>query len=153
MEQRLNDILRGLEIINDKPLYDLLLIESKKSNNDSISIKRRYAKLSFDNSVKYFVNPKYFENKKKLRMAVYSIIKSAFKEYRYSEKENIEILLNDNSYLNKVKGVKKELEEAYSLMGTDAGFYEVPFLGNALQFSVQKLAVRSVNNSVLKEYI
>lgn len=162
MEQQLRDILINTsensveelnKLINEKPLYDLLVIATKRNGSDSVSINRKYAKLYTNNSVGYCINPRYFENNNKLRRAVYSIIKSAFKDYKRSEKENIEILLNCNYQADRVTGIKNKLEESYGFNGTDAGVYEVPLLGEAVEFSRKKLSVKAINGSALKEYI
>ena len=137
----------------DNSLYDLLLTAAKRSGNDSVSINRKYAKFSFGSSVKYCINPKYFENDNKLRRVVYSIIKGAFRDYKSSGKGNIEILLNYGYQADKVNKIKKELEESYGFRGTEAGFYEVPVLGEALEFSVKKLSVKAIAGSAVKEYI
>lgn len=159
MEQQLNDLLDEREqafeelgkFTNEKPLYNLLATAGKRMDNTKVSINRKYARLYTSNSVKYCINPKYFENDNKLRRVVYSIIKSAFRDYKHSENGNIEILLDYNYQADKVKGIKTELEEGYGFRGTDAGFYEVPILGEALEFSVKKLSVKAITGSALKE--
>ncbi|MCW1295503.1 MAG: hypothetical protein OH338_00885 [Candidatus Parvarchaeota archaeon] len=157
MEQRLNDLLMNADESAikelDKPLYDLLLTAAKRSGNGSVNINRRYAKFSMGNSVKYCINPKYFENYNKLRRVVYSIIKSAFRDYNQGGKENIEILLNYGYQADKVNEVKNELEESYGFRGTEAGFYEVPVLGEALEFSMKNMSVKALASSAVKEYI
>ena len=161
MEQQLRDILMNGnkcsaeeldKLLNEKSLY-YLLVNTARNSNSSISITRKYARFYTDNSAEYCLNPKYFENNNKLRRAVYSIVKSAFKDYSSMRKENIEILLNHDYQADKVKEIKNDLEEAYSLIGTDAGMYEVPVLGDALQFSVKKLSVKAIKDGALTEYI
>ncbi|MGC8533009.1 MAG: hypothetical protein ACP5MV_00015 [Candidatus Parvarchaeum sp.] len=162
MEQKLNDLLtdkneqavEGLDKLKDEaPLYNLLADAAKRKGNASVIVNRKYAKLYTEDSVKYCINPKYFENENRLRRLVYSIIKNAFKEQKYSEKENTEILLNYNHQADKVLRIKTELEESYGFRGTDSGFYEVPVLGEAVEFSVKKLSVRAITLQELKEYI
>lgn len=164
MEQSLHDILMNAgkqaakalnNILEEKPLYDLLEDARKKGSKEALSINRKYAKLFTGNSVKYCINPEYLKikNVNKLKRVVYSVIQNAFKEYERGEKENIEILLNYGYQAEKIKGLKKGLEESYGFRGTDAGFYEVPVLGKALDFSVKNLSVKAVRPDSLKEYI
>jgi hypothetical protein len=161
MEQQLRDILiKGNKcsaeeldkLLNKKSIYELTVNASRNSNS-SISINRKYAKLYTANSIEYCLNPKYLENESKLKRVVYSIVKSAFKDYSRTRNENIEILLNYNYQADKVKKIKNELEETYSFIGTDAGFYEVPILEKALEFSIKNLSIKSINASLITEYI
>jgi len=158
MEQQLRDILMKENkcsaeeldrLLMEKSLYEILVNNAR--NDNSINISRKYAKLYTSNSVEYCLNPNYFKNDNKLRRAVYSVIKSAFKDYNSIGKENIEILLNYDYQAAKVKEIKSELEEAYRFIGTDAGFYEVSLLGIAKDFSIKNISVKSIEGNLLTE--
>ena len=101
----------------------------------------------------YIINPKYFERDKTLSRAIYSVICDAFSNYRHGKAENTEILVDNYSDVERIKRIKKELEEIYAFRGTDAGFYEVPLLGDALSFSINKLSVKAANAGSLQKDI
>ncbi len=133
-------------------LYDLLADTQIEKRKGAVTINRKYGRLFIDNSVKYCINPEYFEKNSKLKKVVYSVIKNAFKYHTYKGKENIEIFLNSEDEADMVKRVKDELEETYCFRGTDAGFYEMPFLGEAVDFSTKNLSIKVMPASLIKGY-
>lgn len=137
----------------EKSLYELLTASKNNKAMNNLDITRRYSRLLIDNSVKYSINPKYFEKDSKLKKAVYSIIQSAFKDYTRNGRENFEIYLKNDYEVDRVKKVKEEIEETYCFRGTDAGFYEVPLLGEAVDFSIKNISVKVLPISLIKEYL
>lgn len=137
----------------EKSLYELLTASKNNKAMNNLDITRRYSRLLIDNSVKYSINPKYFEKDSKLKKAVYSIIQSAFKDYTRNGRENFEIYLKNDYEVDRVKKVKEEIEGTYCFRGTDAGFYEVPLLGEAVDFSIKNISVKVLPISLIKEYL
>ncbi|MCL5420609.1 MAG: hypothetical protein M1284_02545 [Candidatus Parvarchaeota archaeon] len=129
-------------------LYDLLLEKSKDGKNAlNVRNKRRYAVFYTENKAGYIINQKYLDDYKSAKKAVYSIIRSAFGCYKNDRAKNIEILADSCREAERLEKAKKELEESYAFRGTDAGFYEVPILGSALDFSVSNVSIKVVDPS------
>jgi pantothenate kinase len=150
MERSLSELLAGS---HEQSLYDVVIGSKKERDKGLLSVNKKYVRLFSDNSVKYCINSKYFENGKKLKKVIYSVIQSAFKDYKQSGIENIEILLNYYHEAERVKKIKKELEDTYDLIATDAGVYKEPFLGEALEFSINNLSVKEIpRNSFNKSF-
>ena len=122
-----------------KSLYELVK-ESSITDNKNLSIKKSYSYILDGLKCQYIINPNFYEDKK-LEKATYSIIKQAFKLYRKGVITSAEIISDSDLLFNKLKNIKNKIENTYNPIGTDAGFYEAPVLGNALDFSIKGISI------------
>ncbi|EFD92974.1 MAG: hypothetical protein BJBARM5_0350 [Candidatus Parvarchaeum acidophilus ARMAN-5] len=109
-------------------------------SGEILAIKKGYIEVLRENKLQYVMNPD-ISGYKKLSRSVYSVVKGAFKLYKKGIVESVYIVAGIQDNAEKIKVIKKEMEDRYHYIGTDSGFYETPFLGKMQDFSVNCVSI------------
>ena len=86
------------------------------------------------------INPK-ADSYNKLSKITSSIIRDAFKQYKKGQINSVYIIADTQNSAEIIIRAKDEIENRVHYVGTDAGFYDTPALGDALHFSLDNVKV------------